>query len=62
MTGDPGAAEPTLGQQAYTAYAEHTDWRSLATGDLLPAWPDLAPPIRAAWQAAALAVVDYLNH
>jgi hypothetical protein len=51
-----------LGQTAYEAYRDAADGRSLASGEPLPAWPQLAPAIRDAWQAAALAVVDRAVH
>jgi len=46
-------------QIAYEAYAEHTDWKSLATGDNLPTWSDLPLTIRAAWFYAAEAAYKY---
>jgi hypothetical protein len=51
-----------LGQTAYEAYRDRADGRSLASGEPLPAWPQLSPDIREAWQAAALAVVDRAVH
>jgi hypothetical protein len=47
--------EKTSGQVAYEAYAEHTGWKSLATGDALPAWADLQPEIKEAWEKAGYA-------
>jgi hypothetical protein len=52
---------PGLGQVAYEAYAQASDGVSLVTGVTLPGWADVKPEIQAAWQAAAAAVVGYLN-
>jgi hypothetical protein len=51
-----------LGQTAYEAYRDAADGRSLASGEPLPAWAQLKPDIREAWQVAALAVVDRAVH
>jgi len=59
---DCGTTEPiedipvvgkTIGQIAYEAYAEHTEWKSLATGCRLPAWSLLNPAIKEAWEVTA---------
>ena len=42
-----------IGQQAYEAYARHTQWKSLATGANLPQWEALSEEIRAAWNVSA---------
>jgi hypothetical protein len=48
---------PEWGRVAYLAYREAAGGVSLATGDPLPGWPSLPPEIRAAWDAAAVAVI-----
>ena len=51
-----GAVDDTgqgIGQQAYEAYARHTQWKSLATGADLPQWAVLSDEIRAAWNVSA---------
>jgi hypothetical protein len=47
----------TRAQVAYEAYFENAGGKSLATGQPLPPWEKLSPEIRAAWEAAATAVV-----
>lgn len=50
-----------LGQIAYEAYRSHTGGKSLATGQEIPTWENLAPVIQEAWRAAAeevRAVID----
>ena len=42
-----------LAREAYEAYANHTQWKSLATGSPLPQWEALPPAIQAAWQVSA---------
>lgn len=50
----------TYGQIGYEAYRAHTGGKSLATGQEIPQWENLAPIIQAAWEAAGEAiVVDY---
>lgn len=50
------------GKIAYDAYRNHTGGISLASGQNIPGWEDLHAPIRAAWEAAAKAVVfDHIN-
>ena len=49
----------SMAQIAYEAYRNHTGGKSLATGQNIPEWPDLAPVIKAAWEAAANAVVEH---
>ena len=46
----------TLGQIAYEAYCESTDWKSLVSGHQLPRWIDTTVQIQMAWHAAANAV------
>lgn len=48
----------TLGQIAYEAYCNHTDWKSLVSGAQLPEWDKLDPKIQDAWNVAATVVVD----
>ena len=50
------AHQKTLGQLGYEAYAQHTDWKSLATGCALPAWDNLSAAIQNAWEVASNAV------
>lgn len=45
------------GQVAYEAYCGTTGWKSLVSGADLPQWEALKPEIRAAWEAAAEAVI-----
>lgn len=49
------------GQVAYEGYRVYAEGRSLVTGDDLPEWHGLAPEVRAAWRAAADAVVMWLH-
>ncbi len=51
-------SDDPLGKVAYEAYCQQTGWKSLATGDPLPAWVDQGERIRLAWGSAALAVMD----
>lgn len=51
--------EKSLGQVAYEAYCEQSNWKSLASGADLPPFADTKPEIQQAWEAAAQAV---LNH
>ena len=53
-----------LAQEAYEAYANHTGWKSLATGSPLPQWCDLPKKIQEAWQVSAAWVAGKLtgNH
>lgn len=51
----------SLGQLGYEAYATHTGWKSLATGQALPAWPELKPEIQQAWEATGLAYEAYFR-
>lgn len=48
----------TNGEIAYNAYCAQSGWKSLASGADLPKFADTTPEIRAAWEAAASAVVD----
>jgi hypothetical protein len=50
-----------IGRVNYEAYARHTGFKSLKTGEDLPTWEDLNVEIRDAWTIAAYAVaaVDY---
>lgn len=51
----------TLGNVAYDAYCETSNWKSLATGADLPQFADAKEEIKAAWEAAAKAVFDALT-
>lgn len=46
----------SLGQIAYEAYCETTNWKSLISGQRLPQWLDVRPEIKAAWEASAGAI------
>ena len=46
------------GATAYNGYRAHTNGKSLATGQDIPLWENLAPVIQAAWRAAAIAVLE----
>ena len=45
------------GQTAYDAYVDRSGGKSLISDEDLPEWRDLQADIRAAWSAAAVAVV-----
>lgn len=51
----------SLGKVAYEGYCAKSDNKSLISKAELPGWSDLAPEIRAAWEAAAEAVRDVLE-
>lgn len=42
-----------LAKEAYEAYANHTGWKSLATGQPLPQWDSLPRAIQEAWEVSA---------
>ncbi|MBF0260414.1 MAG: hypothetical protein HQL97_01080 [Magnetococcales bacterium] len=44
-------------KRGYDGYCDYTDWKSLVTGDRLPAWEGLKPSIKNAWYAAAEAIL-----
>ena len=44
------------GMTAYEAYRDHTNGKSLATGQPIPQWYQLPPTIQEAWNAAAEAI------
>lgn len=46
------------GRIAYEAYCKSSGGKSLVSGDALPCWDALKPEIRAAWCAAAEALLD----
>lgn len=48
-----------MGYVAYEAYRVTTGGKSLASGARLPSWTNLPEEIRAAWRAAADAVLEY---
>lgn len=50
-----------MGRMAYEGYRVGSDGKSLISGAVLPEWADLAPEIRAAWRAAADAVLMYAD-
>jgi hypothetical protein len=43
----------------YTAYCDHTNWKSLATGDSLPQWDRLRESIREAWIAVGKMTLEH---
>lgn len=45
------------GQIAYEAYRAYSHGKSLATGASIPEWECLRPDIKAAWEAAAFALM-----
>ena len=45
-----------LAETAYTAYRNHSDGKSLATGMAIPEWDDMPAEIQEAWCASADAV------
>lgn len=50
-----------LGKIAYDRYREKAGGRSLVSDDPLPFWDDLGQPVRDAWDAAALAVAEFVG-
>lgn len=46
-----------LAQAAYDAYGEERNWKTFK-GDDMPEWDVQTEDLKAAWRAAALAVVD----
>lgn len=57
--GEPEMKTP--GQIGYEAYANHTGWKSLATGQDLPQWDGLSAAIKQAWEVAAAAVAVHIE-
>lgn len=51
----------TLGEVLYNGYCEKTNWKSLASGQDLPAWKDLRPDIQEAWHASAMAMEQFID-
>lgn len=51
---------PDLGEIAYNAYAESRDWR-VFNGDPMPMWYEQSDSLKAAWAAAAEAVVQTVS-
>lgn len=49
------------GQMAYEGYRTYSDCRSPVTGVWLPEWHEQTEDIRAAWRAAADAVVMWMQ-
>lgn len=52
--------ERTAGQAAYENYCQATNWKSLVSGAQLPAWTEVKPEIKEAWDQAAVGVTDFL--
>lgn len=50
----------TLGKIAFDAYSESTGGKTYNDRPI-PPWSDISPHIQQAWQAAALAVVEWVN-
>lgn len=48
--------EKTLGEIGYEAYRAHTDGKSLVSGQPIPEFTKLSPPIQEAWEKAGQAV------
>ena len=46
------------GQVGYEGYRRASKGKSLATGVSIPEWDDLSPEIKAAWSAAAQAIIS----
>lgn len=53
--------EKELAQIMYEGYCAHTGNKSLATGQSLPVWENLAPVIQEAWKASATAAENHLK-
>jgi hypothetical protein len=49
----------SLGQIAYEGYCERTMWKSLGLG--LPKWQELPEHLKSGWEAAAEAVVLWIQ-
>jgi hypothetical protein len=49
------------GQVAYEGYRVHSGGKSLVSGAPIPEWHELGEEIRAAWDASAKAVIDYID-
>ena len=50
-----------LARVAYEAYANHTGWKSLATGQGLPQWDQLSEAIKDAWNTSAECVAKKVS-
>lgn len=59
----PGVSEHLheIGRIAYEAYCDHTNWKSLATGQALPKWEGLKSEIQQAWMMSAVALEEHLR-
>lgn len=58
---DPLGLPTGYGQVAYHGYFEASGGASLISGAPLPQWHEQSEEIRAAWDAAAAAVVEYID-
>lgn len=47
----------TYGRVAYEAWADHTKWKSLASGQHIPQWDTLPSQQMTQWEAMANAIV-----
>ncbi len=50
----------TLGQVAYEAYADSTEWKSAVSGAPLPQWDIQSDKIKEAWERGAAAARNYV--
>lgn len=48
--------QKSLGQIAYEAYCDTTEWKSLISGAALPPWEGVKSEIKKAWENAGIAV------
>lgn len=47
---------------AYENYCYNTNWRSVATGDILPPWYDLPVEVQQAWKAAVIGLDEFYHY
>jgi hypothetical protein len=52
--------QKTWGQIAYEAYCQHQEWKSW-TEDPLPAWLNVRPDIKIAWEYAAVCLMEQIK-
>lgn len=52
------ASKKSNGQIAYEAYCNHTNWKSLVSGNDLPQWGAVNPDIQKAWSRSAQSVIS----
>jgi hypothetical protein len=51
----------SLGNIAYNAYCESTEWKSVYTGAALPQYDQQRPEVIQAWENSALAVISTVH-